>query len=174
MPRKRHRATELRRRVRRFRATIYRQGPNPHVDVPESVSRAFAAWGQAGRIIVVGTLNKVPIRATLIPVGRGRHRLYVNGGMKSWEHRFVLEVCGLQPRRAGFLVVGLSKAPRRIAERIRRGYPNSRGVQEQPRATLLRGTLLQVRSFRISSMCFLNAGRSVWVTSHTAVKWTPM
>lgn len=35
---------------KRFRATIYRQGPNPYVDVPESVSRAFAACGGAGNL----------------------------------------------------------------------------------------------------------------------------
>jgi hypothetical protein len=53
------------------------------VDVPQSVSRAFEAHARAGRISVVGTLNTTRIRATLIPVRRGRHRLFVNGGMRS-------------------------------------------------------------------------------------------
>lgn len=69
--------------ARGFRATIRRLGPNPYVDVPEAVARAFAAYARAGRITFEGTLNKAPIRGTLIPVGRRRLRLYVNGGMRS-------------------------------------------------------------------------------------------
>ena len=70
-------------RAKRFHATVYRQGPNPYVDVPERVSRAFALYSRAGRISVEGRLNDASIRATLIPAGQGRHRLYVNGGMRS-------------------------------------------------------------------------------------------
>ncbi len=62
---------------------IQKQGPNPYVDIPERVSRAFASQARAGRITVVGRLNRTPIQATLVPVGKGRHRLYVNGGMRS-------------------------------------------------------------------------------------------
>ena len=69
--------------TQRFQATIYKQGPNPYVDVPDRVSQAFARQAGAGRISVEGKLNDTPIRATLIPVGKGRHRLYVNGGMGS-------------------------------------------------------------------------------------------
>ncbi len=67
----------------RFRATIRRQGPNPYVDVPERVSRAFEPYGRDGRISVLGALNGRPMRTTLIPQGRGRHRLFVNGGMRA-------------------------------------------------------------------------------------------
>lgn len=70
-------------RSQRFRATIRKQGPNPYVDVPEAVSRAFAAYARSGRVGFEGTLDKAPIRGTLIPVGHGRHRLYVNGGMRA-------------------------------------------------------------------------------------------
>ena len=69
--------------VQRFRAKIQRQGPNPCVDVPGRVTRAFASLTRAGRIQVEGTLNGASIRTTLIPVGRGGHRLFVNGGMRS-------------------------------------------------------------------------------------------
>ena len=69
--------------AKRFRAEIYKQGPNPYVDVPQRVTRAFASPARAGRISVQGTLNGTPILATLVPVGKGRHRLYVNGGMRS-------------------------------------------------------------------------------------------
>lgn len=65
-----------------FRATIRKQGPNPYVDIPERVSRALASYAKAGRIYVEGTLDRAPIRATLIPIG-GEHRLYVNGGMRA-------------------------------------------------------------------------------------------
>jgi hypothetical protein len=67
----------------RFRARIEQQGPNPYVAVPERVSRAFAARARAGRINVVGKLEGVPFQATLIPARRGRHRLFVHGGMRS-------------------------------------------------------------------------------------------
>ncbi len=68
---------------RRFRAKIRRQGPNPYVDVPPSISKALVRYAQAGRIGFEATLNRTPVRGTLVPVGRGRHRLFVNGGMRS-------------------------------------------------------------------------------------------
>lgn len=68
---------------RRFRGRIDQAGVNPYVDVPQRVSRAFAPWARGGRVRVAGTLNGVPVRATLVPVGQGRHRLYVNGGMRA-------------------------------------------------------------------------------------------
>ena len=66
-----------------FQATIGKQGPNPYVDVPERVSVAFAHHARGGRVSVEGRLNGTFIRTTLVPVGRGRHRLYVNGGMRA-------------------------------------------------------------------------------------------
>ena len=67
----------------RFEASIGKQGPNPYVDVPEEVSLAFAHDSREGRVSVEGRLNEASIRATLVPVGKGRHRLYVNGGMRA-------------------------------------------------------------------------------------------
>ena len=69
--------------TQRFRATIKKQGPNPYVDVPEGVSRAFAEYERAGRISVEGRVDGAAVRATLVPAGKGRHRLYVNGGTRS-------------------------------------------------------------------------------------------
>ena len=66
-----------------FRAMIVKQGPNPCVGVPEHVSRAFRPCARSGRIHVEGRLNDTPIRGTLIPTGAGRHRFFVNGGMRS-------------------------------------------------------------------------------------------
>jgi hypothetical protein len=68
---------------RRFRATIRKQGPNPYVDIPPEMSRGFARYARVGRIRVEGRLEEAAIRGTLIPVGGGRHRLYLNGGMRS-------------------------------------------------------------------------------------------
>jgi len=62
-----------------FTATIYKVGINPLVDVPAEVSRAF---GIRGYVPVRGRLNGAPIRATLVPSGGGRHRLYINGDMR--------------------------------------------------------------------------------------------
>lgn len=68
---------------RSFRAVIKKQGPNPYVDIPATVSREFAKHAQAGRINVEGLLNRTEIRATLIPVGSGGHRLFLHSGMRS-------------------------------------------------------------------------------------------
>src|SRR3989442_11854224 len=70
-------------RSQRFRAAIQKQGVNPHVDVPQAIIRAFAAHARAGRISFEGTINGAEIRGTLVPAGSRRHRLYVNGGMRS-------------------------------------------------------------------------------------------
>ncbi len=59
----------------RFSAALYRIGINYAVDVPVSVSEAF---GKRGNVPVSGTVNGVPLRATLVPIGGGRHRLFLN------------------------------------------------------------------------------------------------
>ena len=53
-----------------FSAAIYKTGINPCVDVPLRVTRAFGRRGY------------VRVRATLVPVGDGRHLLCVNGAMR--------------------------------------------------------------------------------------------
>ena len=70
-------------RPQRFRAKIRKLDTNPYVDVPESVSRAFAGFAVAGRISFEGMLKGATVRGTLVPVKGGGHRLYVNGGMRS-------------------------------------------------------------------------------------------
>lgn len=62
-----------------FSVVIGKVGVNPCVDVPQQVSICL---GGRTYIPVSGTLNGVPIRATLVPVGSGRHRLYINGEMR--------------------------------------------------------------------------------------------
>jgi hypothetical protein len=63
----------------RFSAKIYKNGINSYVDVPKNVSEAFA---KRGPIPIKGHLDSHPICATLVPVGGGRHRLYINSEMR--------------------------------------------------------------------------------------------
>ena len=69
----------MRSRLQKFSATIYRLGINFCVDVPETVSKAF---GKRGYVPVAGRLNHLKIRATLVPRGGGRHRVFLNGEMR--------------------------------------------------------------------------------------------
>ncbi len=62
-----------------FSAAIFKIGINPCVDVPVEISKAF---GIRGNVPVRGTINGYFFRSTLVPVGEGRHRLYVNTEMR--------------------------------------------------------------------------------------------
>ena len=81
-----------------FSAEIRKQGVNPYIDVPPEVADAFAEFSRAGRIAVEGSLNDTPFRATLIPIGKDRHRLYVNGGMRTAAGVGVGETVGVRVR----------------------------------------------------------------------------
>ena len=63
----------------RFSVLVYKLGINPCVDVPEEVSKTF---GIRGFVPVKGTLNGHRLQANLVPMGGGRHRLYLNGEMR--------------------------------------------------------------------------------------------
>jgi hypothetical protein len=65
--------------AQRFSAKVYKLGINPCVDVPQRVSQAF---GRRSYVPISGTLNGHLIRATLVPKGGGRHRLFLNGDMR--------------------------------------------------------------------------------------------
>ena len=52
---------------------------NVALDVPVVVSEAF---GVRGDVPVVGTVDGAELTATLVPVGGGRHRLFLNGAMR--------------------------------------------------------------------------------------------
>lgn len=62
-----------------FSAPVHQTGSNPYVDIPMRVSRAL---GQRGYIPVKGRINRFAFRGTLVPLGEGRHRLFVNGTMR--------------------------------------------------------------------------------------------
>jgi hypothetical protein len=67
----------------RFRGRIARLGRYQALEVPAAISRAFAAFARAGRIRVAGRIGRASFTATLGPVAGGRHRLYVNGGLRN-------------------------------------------------------------------------------------------
>ena len=52
---------------------------NVALDVPAVVSDAF---GLRGHVPVVGTVDGVELIATLVPVGGGRHRLFLNSAIR--------------------------------------------------------------------------------------------
>ena len=52
---------------------------NVALDVPADVSDAF---GVRGHVPVVGTADGAELTATLVPVGGGRHRLFLNGAVR--------------------------------------------------------------------------------------------
>ena len=52
---------------------------NVALDVPAVVSDAF---GLRGHVPVVGTADGVELTATLVPVGGGRHRLFLNAAVR--------------------------------------------------------------------------------------------
>lgn len=69
----------------RFESVLYEVASNyAHImnvalDVPAAVSDAF---GVRGHVPVVGTADGVELIATLVPVGGGRHRLFLNGAIR--------------------------------------------------------------------------------------------
>jgi hypothetical protein len=50
------------------------------IDVPATVSRAI---GVRGFVPIVGALRGVPFRSSLMPVGKGRHRLWLNADLRT-------------------------------------------------------------------------------------------
>jgi len=62
-----------------FKATIYKSGINPYVDVPLKAEKQL---DRRGYVPVTGTLGGTPIDSTLVPLGGGRHRLFINTEMR--------------------------------------------------------------------------------------------
>jgi Bacteriocin-protection, YdeI or OmpD-Associated/Domain of unknown function (DUF1905) len=62
-----------------FTARIYKVGINPCVDAPAEAEKIFQ---RCGFVPVVGSINGESYRATLVPRGGGRHRLYLNGEIR--------------------------------------------------------------------------------------------
>ena len=67
----------------RFRAAIYRVGPNYCVDVPAGASHALGGDPPARHPRVEGLANGHPFRTRLTPRGEGAHRLFLNGEVRA-------------------------------------------------------------------------------------------
>lgn len=67
----------------RFRAAIYRVGPNYCVDVPVEASRALAGDPPSRHPRVEGLANGHPFRTRLTPRGGGAHRLFLGGDVRA-------------------------------------------------------------------------------------------
>ena len=63
-----------------FSGRIYKVGIIRFVDVPAEVSREIA--GGAVNVAVRGTVDGVPLQTTLVPRGRGNHRLAIHGDIR--------------------------------------------------------------------------------------------
>ena len=61
-------------------ASNYAHIMNVAMDVPSAVSHGF---GRRGYVPVIGTADDAPLQATLVPAGGGRHRLYLDGAVRS-------------------------------------------------------------------------------------------
>ncbi|MDE0655378.1 MAG: DUF1905 domain-containing protein [Acidimicrobiaceae bacterium] len=78
-------AEDLKEGEHRFVGVLYELPSNyPHImnvalDVPAVVSDAF---GVRGHVPVVGTADEAELTATLVPVGGGRHRLFLNAAVR--------------------------------------------------------------------------------------------
>ena len=62
-----------------FKARILKIGINPYIAVPARVSRFFR---RTGYVPVTVHFSGGEVRSTLVPVGEGRHRLFINGIMR--------------------------------------------------------------------------------------------
>lgn len=62
-----------------FSATIKKVGINPCVDLPLRTSQAL---GRRGYIPVMGLINGESFHINLVPLGEGRHRLFLNGDIR--------------------------------------------------------------------------------------------
>jgi len=106
-----------------FSARIYKVGIIRYVDVPAEVSREIAA-GEVN-VAVQGTVEGVALRTTLVPRGRGCHRLAIHGEIRKKlrvDAGAMVEVAlerdeeSREPAEPPALAIALRLAPRAQAE----------------------------------------------------------
>ncbi len=83
-------------RERKFTAIIGKVGINPYVDVPSEIS---AALGGPGYIPVATTIDGHPFPANLVPLGKGRYRLFLHGQMRKAAGKDVGDTVAIGLRR---------------------------------------------------------------------------
>lgn len=60
---------------KRFNTVVRKRGETPYVDIPHVISRDL---GASGFIPVTGTIGAHAVSTSLVPVGNGRYRLYLD------------------------------------------------------------------------------------------------
>ncbi len=65
--------------VQVFAGSIYKVGMIRYVDVPREVSKKF---GSAAHVPVIGTVEGVPVRTTLVSRGKGGYRMAIHGDIR--------------------------------------------------------------------------------------------
>jgi len=101
-----------------FAASIYKVGVIRYVDVPREVSKRF---GGAAHVPVIGTVEGVPVRTTLVSRGKGSYRMAIHGAIRKKlrvDSGVVVEIAiqldeeSREPELPPALALGLRNAPK--------------------------------------------------------------
>jgi hypothetical protein len=101
-----------------FAASIYKVGVIRYVDVPREISKRF---GSAAHVPVIGTVEGVPVRTTLVSRGKGSYRMAIHGDIRKKlrvDSGAVVEIAiqldeeSREPELPPALVLALRNAPK--------------------------------------------------------------
>jgi|SRR5580704_1562458 hypothetical protein len=101
-----------------FAASIYKVGVIRYVDVPREISKRF---GSAAHVPVIGTVESVPVRTTLVSRGKGSYRMAIHGDIRKKlrldsgavvEMAIQLDEESREPELPPALVLALRNAPK--------------------------------------------------------------
>jgi hypothetical protein len=101
-----------------FAASIYKVGVIRYVDVAREISRKF---GSAAHVPVIGTVEGVPVRTTLVSRGKGSYRMAIHGDIRKKlrvDSGAVVEIAiqldeeSREPELPPALVLALRNAPK--------------------------------------------------------------
>jgi hypothetical protein len=101
-----------------FAASIYKVGVIRYVDVPREISKKF---GSAAHVPVIGTVEGVPVRTTLVSRGKGSYRMAIHGDIRKKlrvDSGAVVEIAiqvdeeSREPELPPALVLALRNAPK--------------------------------------------------------------
>jgi len=101
-----------------FAASIYKVGVIRYVDVPREISKKV---GSAAHVPVIGTVEGVPVRTTLVSRGKGSYRMAIHGDIRKKlrvDSGAVVEIAiqldeeSREPELPPALVLALRNAPK--------------------------------------------------------------
>jgi Domain of unknown function (DUF1905)/Bacteriocin-protection, YdeI or OmpD-Associated len=101
-----------------FAGSIYKVGLIRYVDVPREVSKKF---GGAPHVPVIGTVEGIPVRTTLVSRGKGSYRMAIHGDIRKRlrvdcgavvEVALELDEESREPELPPALVLALRNAPK--------------------------------------------------------------